>query len=632
MASTKKEDTAEDPAQSVQAGMLTLNNVSVKDAGRSLASVYSRERRGLIEPFAKMVRDDQLRATPLSASKLKGFMRDLRIEGGLDMLSESALTQLYNSFAASLKNPLAVAKADKRYEEAWKRLITSLEVETTELRQQLGREVKVASGYSWHYSYFTEILFSQLTVTDMWERYSREDRDYQRHGMLSMTATTRSGLSDLFFGKEYRLPHLTAQLPEDSNLKIEDFEQATATDLMTLEGVALNGSMLGSNGAISTTAVKKVKAQTQISDFRDTYGQWPVDRVEMLCLTYFTLLDNSADKGKNNIDIKRLAKFAVERMPRWIIGPMFSTFIPTMQGFTKAWTIKSYALSVASTVQNILMEAKDEWMDMSNFKMQLLCSDIQGNNNYTYLNLFDYEGRRKAKIVRKSDKELGMGQGVPINWFEEVGFKFAVNWVKYLCALGIVETALDTDTEDCLKDPMEGMRYARLTALGRYALGIDSTYTQTATEGSSRVEFDARNAIFTVDAKSPLQMFLSTLAKRISPTRFHISAETLLSGCRRKEELKLRINNLKTVIDPEKEPALRMIIDEAILHTDCVEREGGYSLLSLRPDLPGLRELLLGNKELRDMTILAGPNLALVKTHKMERFNAICAAHGFLME
>ena len=32
------------------------------------------------------------------------------------------------------------------------------------------------------------------------------------------------------------------------------------------------------------------------------------------------------------------------------------------------------------------------------------------------------------------------------------------------------------------------------------------------------------------------------------------------------------------------------------------------------------------------MTILAGPALALVKTHKMERFNAICAANGFLME
>ncbi|MDE5870659.1 MAG: hypothetical protein K2H22_01760, partial [Muribaculaceae bacterium] len=550
----------------------------------------------------------------------------------LEQLSETALPPLYNSFAASLKNALAVAKADKKYEDAWKRLITSLEVDTTELRQQLGREIRIASGYSWHYTNFVEILFSQLTVTDIWESFSREYRDYQQHGTLSMAASTRCGLSDLFFGKEFRLPRLTAQLPEDGNLNTEDFEQATAVDLLTLEGVALNGSMLGSNGSISGAAVKKVKSQTGISDFRDTSGQWPVDRVEMLCLTYFTLLDNSPEKGKKDIDIKSLAKFAVERMPRWIIGPIFNTFIPALQGFTKSWTINSYAFSVASTVQHILMEAAHEWMDLGNFKMQLICSDIHGNNNYTYLNLFGNEGIRKAKLVRRSDKDSGISQGVPINWFEEVGFKFAIHWVKYLCALGIVEIAMDAETEAYCIDPMEGMRYARLTALGRYALGIDSTYIQNATEGNTGVEFDARNAIITVDARSPFQMFLATVAKRIGPTRFHISVETLLSGCRSKEDLERRINNLRTVIDPEKEPELRNIIDETISHTDCAERDGGYTLLRLRPDLPGLRELLIGNKELREMTILAGPNLALVKTHKIARFNAICASNGFLME
>ncbi|MDE5870576.1 MAG: hypothetical protein K2H22_01320, partial [Muribaculaceae bacterium] len=122
MLKIKKEDMAEKnvntAAESVQAGLLTLDNVSVKDAGRSLSSVYSRERRALIEPFAKMVRDDRLRASSSSASRLKGFMRDLRSDMGLDQLSETALTQLYNSFAASLKNALAVAKADKKYEDA----------------------------------------------------------------------------------------------------------------------------------------------------------------------------------------------------------------------------------------------------------------------------------------------------------------------------------------------------------------------------------------------------------------------------------------------------------------------------------------------------------------------------------
>ncbi|MDE6561191.1 MAG: hypothetical protein K2K75_07415 [Muribaculaceae bacterium] len=626
-----KNNTQADNARKVQAGILTLHNVSVKDAGRSLSSVYHRERRGLIAPFAEMVRDDQLSASPLSAMKMKGILRDLR-NGGLDTLSEAALTQVYNSFGASLENVLAVAKADKRYEDAWKRLITSLEVESPSLKQQLGREVTVASGYSWHYSYFAELLFAPLTVTSVWETYSRDYRDYRRHGLLSMDVSTRIALSDLFFGKDYRLPHLSAQLPADAHLKTEDFEQAIVSDLMTLEGVALNGSMLAANGSISTSALKRVKSQTPIGNFKHECSPWPLDRVEMLCLTYFTIRDKKGADGKKDIDIKQLAKFAVEYMPRLIIGPMFNSFIPGMQGFTKSWTIGSYADNVTGIVQYILTAAKDEWMDMSNFKMQLLCSTIEGNRNYIHLNLFNEEGLRKANLVSKTDKERGIDRIEPIDWFEEVGFKFALHWVKYLCALGMVEIAMDTDTENSGNDPMEGMRYARLTALGRYALDIDTEYTPKSARGASNVEFDGKNGIITVDETSPFQMFLSTVAKRISPTRFRISEETLLSGCKKKAELEQRISNLRTIIDPEKETSLKKIIDEALTHTDCAQHSGGYTLLKLRSNLPGLRELLLSDKELREMTIMAGPMLALVKTHKMDRFTAICASHGYLLE
>ena len=629
MAETKKK-TASHPAGSVQAGMLSLYNITVKDSGRSLSSVYSRERRELLAPFAKMVREGIIMADPLSTMKMKGYMQDLKLKGGLDTLSDTALSQLYNSFEGTLSNVLAVAKADRRYEDAWKRLITSLEVTTTQLKEQLGREVIVAAGYSWHYSNFAEILFAPLTVIDLWQTYSRADKDYHRHGLLSMDVDTRISLSDLFFGIEYRMPHLSAKLPADRDLTIENFEQATATDLMMLDGVALNGSLLGSNGAITSAAVKKVKAQTPISDFTHNPGQWPLDRVEMLALTYFTLLDEKDKNGKKEIDIRQLARFAVENMARNLIGPMYNTFLPDLQGFTKAWTIHSYPSRVARSVQSILMEAKDEWLDLSNFRMMLLCSPTEGDNNYTFLTLFTYEGQRKAKLIRKADKEKGIDTGDTIDWGEEVGLKFAVHWVKYLCALGLVELAVDPSA-DGQRDLTEGMRYARLTPLGRYALGIDAEYTLKSAKGNLGIEFDPRNAIITIDAKSPYQMFLSNVAKRISPTRFSISAETLLKGCTTKGELEQRIDNLRTIIDPEKEPSLKNIIDEARLHTDCAVRDGGYSLLRLRADLPGLREAILTNRELREMTILAGPTLALVKTHKIDRFNSILAGLGYLM-
>lgn len=618
-------------ATGIEAGVLTLRDVSVKSAGRSLSSLYSNKRISLLAPFAGMVKDGLLRASDITSSKkLKTALASLREKDALQKMPETIMTQLYNSFWGALNNVVAVAKADKRYEEAWKRLITNLEVGSIAIKQQLGREIRIEYSYGWNASVYPELLFNQLTVTSVWQNYVFVNRDYHQYGLLSMDAERRRLLSDLFFGKGFRLPQLIPTLPDPSRLHTEDFEASMPSDIMTLDGVALNGSMLSANGSITAAAVKKVKAQTPVGSFGALPGTWPVDRVEMLCLTYFTLLNIKG--GKDPFDLQTLARFAVDKMPRMLVGPMFNTFIPSLQGFTKTWTADSYAPDVAACVNDILKQAHKEWMSLHNFRMQLLCTSAAGTRNYIYLCLFNDRSIDKAKLSRRSETKTDNADDTPIDWFEDVGLQFAIHWIKYLCALGMVEIAFDYETKDAAADPMEGMRYVRLTPLGRHIFGLDPDYAPKTTASGSAVDFDTLNSIITIDAKSPFQMFLANVAKRISPTRFRISAETLISGCRKKAELEQRIKNLRVIIDPEKEPALKKIIREAESHTDCAVRDGGYSLVRLRPDLPQLRETILTNYELRDMTILAGPTLALVKTHKMDRFNAILAAYGFLME
>lgn len=629
MKSTTEKPEPTGSQKEVKAGVLILNNVSVKESGRNLSTLYGDKRINLVAPFAKLVREGLLSASTLSSMKMKAAMRDLKIGNNLD---ESLLNQIYNSFGGDLRNILALAKADKRYNDAWKRLITSLEVTTTELSHQLGREPRIEYGYGWHYTTFPETLFYPVTVTDVWETYSRESRKSHKHASFSLNPTIRQLLTDLFFGNESRLPHITHQLPNEQNLKIENFEQDIPNELLILEGVALNGSMLSENGSLLISAVKKVKKQTNIKNFAETPGQWVLDRIEMLCLTYFTFLKK---KTTQMVGIKQLAEFAIEIMPKMIVGPMFNTFIPDMQGFTRNWTIGSFVPSVTRTVQAILMEAKNGWMWLGNFRTQLLCSNFEGTGNCVYLNLFKKSERDRASLVRRSDKELAKDPKktvMPVNWFEEVGLKFAVHWIKYFCALGIVEIAMVDDPEEIQNDPLEGMRYVRLTALGRYALLIDSDYIPTGAEKNYDIEFDAKNSIITVDAKSPFQMFLGKVAKKISQNRFNISANTLIDGCKNKDELEQRITKLKMIIDTDEHPGMLEIIKEAMRHTDCAVREGGYSLIKLRSDLSGLREAILTDKELRELTILAGPTLALVKTHKMERFNELCAAYGYLMD
>ena len=632
----KERNTGLNPDE-VKAGMLTLGNVSFKETGKTLFALYRDKRLRIIEPFADMVREGLLKASASSTAKMQGAVRALRLPHGAYDMPETTMTQLYNSFCRDLRNVLAVAKADRRYEEAWKRLITDLEVDTLQLRKELGREVRVEYCNGWNRDIYPELLFSPLIVTKLWETYSRDYRNYFLHGTLSMDVATRIRLIDLFFGEDFRRPHLADELPGEIPLKVEDFEQDTPADLVVLDGVALNGSILCDNGSISASAVTKIKKMTGIRDFSMASGQWLPDRVEMLCLTYFTMISDKSEEKET--DILRLARYAVDVMPGKIAGPMFNTFIPAMQGFTKTWTVGSYAPGVAAAAQYLLSESAERWISLDNFRIRLLCSGIKGNVNQiiinSYLNLFSGKERDKNKLVRRIDKEHDKDPEwtvAPIKWFDEVGLKFALHWVKYLCALGMVEIAVDPDPLHMESDPMEGMRFARLTPLGRYALRLESSYTPKPSGKGCDLDFDSENSIITVDTKSPFQMFLASVARKISPTRFRISAETLIKGTSSKSELEQRIKNLRMMIDPVKEPAIQKIIDEAMSHTDCVVRDGGYTLLRLRSDLPGLREAILTDRELRGMTILAGATLALVKTHKMDRFNAICAAYGYLME
>lgn len=627
-------DISQDPApnQEVTPGVVYLTNFPKNKNAESISSLYLDQCRELFAPFAQMAKEKLIKVSSSSPYAMRNLFAELETPRGFDKMKKDSFSQLYISLSDHLSNFLAIAMADKRYQLTWERIINNLEVYTIDLKAQLGREIKIVTDYYWSYRAYIEALFSPCIVTAIWRDYNRETKEYHYHGRISLFGNVRRRLATLFFGESHASPHLTPTLPEDAHLTIDNFETSVVTDLMTLDGIALNGQILSANGSISAAPVKKIRNQSTIKDFSTPESKWPTDRIEMLCLTYFTLLTKISKK--ESVDVKKLVRFAVDEMPKLIKGPIFNTFLPAHQGFTKNWTSESYVIELTTAIRSILIQAT-EWLNLDNFKMLLFCTDASYSKApCDYLKLFPESDRNKSSLVRRVDKENYDDpdwEKKEIDWFEEIGWKFSIHWMKYLCALGIVELAIDSNLKDIEADTLEGIRYVKLTPLGQYAFRIVDTYTPTKTESGSDVEYDALNNIITLDAKSPFMMFLSKITKRISPTRLRISRASLINGCATKEELDQRIKNLSLIIDPIKEPSLQKIIDEALHHTDCAERDGGYSMLKLRPDLPELRQLILNDKELREMTIMATNSLVLVKTTRLERFYTVCASHGFLM-
>lgn len=615
-------------------GMITLPSINKKEI-YGLNKLLKDEVYSLIEPLAKLIRKDKLTLSPLSNKAMKGLYGDMASPATMHSLLKDQLISIYSSFASEASNIFAVAAVESKIETFWKTMLQSYELSMAEAVAILGREIQAKHYYGWGTNFVPEVLFFPLDVKYAAPSYYYYDSDKRRERIAyQLPASYRRKFTDYFLGPSAGQPHCYKTLPDDRSLTVENFEPQIATDLVTLAGLALNGSMLSANGSISASVVKRIKKQSRIKEFIPTLDEWPLDRIELLSFTYFYELKKEG-KATSDIPVKRFVRYAVNNLPEQLSATQFNSFIPTFQGFTKTWAEKSYAREIAFMVRKLLQPAQEDWMDMDNFRLRLLNSN--DFEDISVFQLFKYTDREKSNLRRRSEKDVeSVSEKIvkPIDWFGEIGYRFALNWIRYLCAIGVVEIAMEKEVKETDADPLGGMRFVRLTALGRYAFELDNDYVPTPAEDLGGIEYDSLNGIITVvTADSPYIMFLSTVAKQISPTRFKISLESLMKGCRKKSELENRIISLKAVINIDKEPELLKITKEALSRTECAVKEEGYSLLKLQKNLSGLLELIATHKELRSMTILtANRSMVLVKTINLDKFYAICAANGYLME
>lgn len=616
-------------------GLITLTIPSIRrtitdsfDSGiqSGLYRLNKDEVEALLLSFSKIARSDQYMLSPTSAATMKERYKFLCEKGNLRKITKDEQIALYLAFANNLTNIPAIASKDKAYDEAWRELLTHYEVRASKFIEIFGRAIERKTYYGWGYKTIPEAIFFAVNI-DATGSYNPSSE----YDIYSVAPKNRRILSEYFFGKSFLEPKLSETLPEDGNFIVENFESQIATDILTLDAVALNNNILKSNGAISTSAVKTIKKQTKIREFHSFGEVWPLDRIELVSLTYFIEKIKMAKNGA--ISVNSLAKFAVNEMPKIIEGSQFSSFFPEYQGFNKQWAQDSYMKILTEIIADFIKAAGKEWMSLSNLRLRLLCSE---EDRGSILKFFPPKGRYKSFLMRRAENNEAVKPDFydSIDWFEDITLKFAIHWLKYLCAVGVVELAIDRDYNGSEKYPLDGLRYVRLTGLGRYAFGLTATYTPPAAEISEgSPEYDSQNGIITLpNPDSPYKMFLSTIARQIGPSRFKLTVESLMKGCRKKFELENRINSLKTVINFDREAGLSDLVKEALNRTDCVEREGGYSLLKIKKHQKEIISLILNDKGLREIATVTPNKMVLVKTSALDKFFTLCINNGYLVE
>lgn len=613
-----KKNTATDKSEEKLA--ITLPRLTEKSSG--FRKYVSKEIIAeLTRPLFMLIRRYDINITGGDTETVKEVRKGL--SEGVGKCRRDRLVDLYMDFKSEPSNFLTIAQADEEHMAFWKKALLNPWIDVRDAEDVFPYDKAVVRTQNgWSYDILPNILYSAMTAAY-----------YKSYDVVNTTLTLRYDirrtLAELFFGKDALQPVLLAELPADEKYTVMDFEGNMPADIMFLDGLNISGSPLSSSGAVSAVKLKTVRKKWPTAEF-SALSAPAVDRLEMLIAAYF----HQPMRHISHPSVNSFAEFVVNDFPRMLEGAMFSTFFPEYKGFTKSWTSDNAARKICSFISDILKEADKEWMSLDNLRLRYLCfsyGDLYATS-MPYVMLFRNLRHNSITLKdRASGKQVWSESDMYTDkWFDGIEFSFLLRWLKFLCGMGLLEIASLGDAP--ADDPLSGMRYVRLTPLGRYALGLTKTYKPGKSAGEvCHLDFDSVNCIFTILTDAcPYTLFLQEVCTPIGSNRYRIGVKSMMQGYRDHYRLKERIEKIRRIIDVDSSPKLAAILDEVEKRSRCSEfSTTGCRVIKLRQDVPGLMNFIVTDKRVRSLVLLAEGGHIIVSKSDEQEFYSLCGRKGY---
>lgn len=575
-----------------------------------------------MSPLCEFLKDKNVTGAPGSSSAIVKMFNRISSKFYFNTLHKDEYSQMYLSFTSDVQNIISVMRQKRDLWDAWLMIATQPEVTSNEIEKTIGRKIIIESSSLWNGGTFIEPFFQPLVLIGTSRFYSLIHRTYFYNNLYSVFTSIREKFLKVFLGEKILMPEIKEKIDE-SNFNIENFEPGIGADLTFLSALPLI-DLLSSSGTLTAARLKKIKQVFKTSDFPKENSDDTLDRIELLVNAYIDFQQNPKNKDKV-LSAPEFAKYIMTELPMEISGTKFNLFLPALKGFTKSWAQDSNVFSLTSLVKSFLKGAESGWLNLDNLKFRYLCTPTNKSGNLGYLHLFGKDARNRHSIRRKNEDDS------KIEWFNEVDFPFVLNWIQVLSGVGILEIAIAKKAPK--GDELKGMRFVRLTPLGRYILGFEDAYRPPRIAKDNDIEVDANNYVITLlTDNSPYSLFLPNVSEVIGKNRYKLSPESILKNCQSQDVAKLRIENLISIIDLNKHPGFKELINATEERMDCAfKMPDQFEIFRLKRNIPGLVKLLSTDPEIRKNIIFAEKGVFLVNRSFVPVLQSICALNGFLL-
>lgn len=175
----------------------------------------------------------------------------------------------------------------------------------------------------------------------------------------------------------------------------------------------------------------------------------------------------------------------------------------------------------------------------------------------------------------------------------------------------------------------------RLTPLGKWLVDQKNAFPDLGKKFKKEDDFEVDDSLMLIRVKNQSSPFLSILKEFSDPVmsnRYHLSDTKLLKGCKSKEDIENRINQLKEYVLGEPGPRIAQHFNQLISRINCVvpSHDGTtYRLFDVKSADRNLLRIITEDNDIVDNTLRVEGSRLLIKSSFVPDFIEKLRAAGY---
>ncbi len=421
--------------------------------------------------------------------------------------------------------------------------------------------------------------------------------------------------------------------PKEINPTKYSYENETGIlDFINIASDMFESGLIEFNKAGTKPLAKTIKMLKSSIDIKEFYQEKPLnDYVTNLLLITFQNYFNKKNKYSKE-PLKALREFMTD-VEHWVDIDNYKVLLNHLKGVGAY-----YYSSIYMFAQKIFKDfPSNDFVSIENILHYAIYRDIRLDISSRY----DTNRYRMNVVLQNEMFYFEDYVLVEENYNELFYFPYIKGIMFYFAALGIVEIRYDEPTSKSgykqrgkdFVSPWDGLRYVRLTELGKYIFGhIDKYEPKEIKKAKQEIKFDEYKPIMTIN---PNDMVLKTkvekYAEPIDKKRYILSYNQIFKDCKTKKQLKNKIDNFYEIIEKNPPQIFKNFLSKIEQNSNLLKKNSDEIVIELKNNKE-LLNLFLTNLKLKEMIIKAEGYRVIVLKNDLPKFTKIVKENGFFVE